>query len=122
MALIEQQLYELLRDDAAISAVVSTRIFPVTIPEQTIYPAISYQTISNRDITTLNYDNPDLNFKRIQINIWSDKYPDVKNLETLIKTAIYTGTFSGRVESIRDINDKELKIFGASIDIIASNK
>lgn len=125
--LIEERVYNLLKNDASIASLVGTRIFPVIIPEQTTYPCISFQTISDRGITTLNNDLPTLNFKRIQINIWSETYGNCKVLEERIKTIVYTqnsnaDSIQGKVESVRDTNDKELKIFSTSLDILTSNK
>jgi len=120
--MIENRLYNTLSNDTDITDLVGTRIFPVAIPEKTDYPCISYQTISNTDTTTMNNDLPTLNFKRLQVNVWSDKYSEVKTLELLVRNAIYTGEIKGRVEAIRDNNDSELKIFGINIDISANNK
>jgi hypothetical protein len=127
MALIEQRVYDLLKNDSSVAGLVGTRIYPVVIPEQTTYPCISFQTISDRGITTLNNDLPTLNFKRIQINIWSETYGNCKILEERIKTIVYTqnsnaDTINGKVETIRDTNDKELKIFSTSLDILMNNK
>ena len=127
MALIEQRVYDLLKNDATVASLVGTRIYPVVIPEQTTYPCISFQTISDRGITTLNNDLPTLNFKRIQINIWSATYGNCKVLEERIKTIVYTQNsnadyIEGKVETVRDTNDQELKIFGTSLDILTNNK
>jgi hypothetical protein len=120
MADVEQKLYNALSNNGTLTALVGDRIFPVVIPEKTAYPCISYQTISNRDITDMSYSEPTLNFKRIQINIYDDEYGKVKNLRDIVKTEIYANV--GRVESERDNEDDKLKIFGVSLDIIANNK
>ena len=118
--MIEEKVYNALKNNTDITNLVDTRIYPNVIPENTTYPCISYQTISNRDITTLGNEQPTLNFKRMQINIWSKKYGTCKVLEGYVKDSIY-GVFA-RVQDVRDENDKELKIFGTSLDIISSNK
>lgn len=127
MALIEQRIYDLLSNDTQIIAVAGDRIYPVAIPEQTDYPCISFETISNRDVTTLDNILPGLNYKRIQINIWSKTYGNCKVLEERIKTIVYEQNtngdrVNGKIESIRDTNDKELKIFGTSLDALVNNK
>lgn len=118
--MIEQKVYEALKNNANITSLVGTRIYPSVIPETTTYPCISFETISNRDITTLNNDLPTLNYKRIQINIWAKTYGNCKLLEGYVKEAIYG--VKGRFQDTRDIPDKELKIFGTSIDILINNK
>lgn len=122
MSTIEQRVYDTLSNDTSITALTALRIYPVVIPETTVYPCISYQVISGREISTLNHDLPTLRFKRIQINIWAEKYPEVKALEDLVTNALYTGEIKGHVENYRDAEDKELKIFGSSIDFVANNK
>lgn len=120
--MIETRLYNTLKNDTDITDLVDDRIFPIVIPEKTDYPCISYQSISDRDITTMNNDLPTLNFKRLQINIWSKSYLECKDLESKVRNAIYLGEIKGRVESSRDEEDSKLKIFGISFDIIANNK
>jgi len=120
--MIEELLTAQLLADTDITDEIGDRLYPVSIPEKTEYPCISYQTISNTDATTLNKDEPTLNFKRIQINIWAKNYSDCKTLEGLIKSSIYNGTLKAGVENIRDTPADKLKIFGTSLDIIANNK
>ena len=127
MALIEERVYNLLKNDSSVANLVGTRIYPVVIPEKTTYPCISFQTISDRGITTLGNDLPTLNFKRIQINIHSKTYGNCKVLEERIKTITYTQNSNGdvvlgRVESVRDNNNSELEIFTTNMDIIVNNK
>lgn len=125
--MIEQKVYDLLRNDTQITALVGTRIYPMILPLKVTYPCISFQTISDRGITTLNNDLPTLNYKRIQVNIWSKTYGNCKVLEERIKTVVYTQNSNGdivmgKVESIRDTNDSELHVFGTSLDLLLNNK
>lgn len=127
MALIEERLYNLLKNDTQIAALVSTRIYPMILPLKVTYPCISFQTISDRGITTLNNDLPTLNYKRIQVNVWSKTYGACKVLEARINTVVYTQNTNGdivmgKVESVRDTNDSELHVFGTSLDLLLNNK
>lgn len=122
MSTIEQKLYTSLTTNSDITNLTSLRIYPVAIPESTDFPCISYQVISNRHISDLNHSKPTLEFKRIQLNIWSENYEEVKTLEEYSLEAIYNGDIKGHIENSRDLVDKELKLFGVSLDLIASNK
>ncbi len=125
--MIEQEIYDLLKNDSEVVDFVDNRIYAVSLPEQTAYPSISFQTISDRAITTMHNDLPNLNFKRIQVNIHSRTYGNCKVLEERIKKIVYDGNsngdkVSGRVESVGDRSDPELELFGTRLDLLVSNQ
>lgn len=120
--MIEQQLYSTLSSDVDLSAVVGTKIFPVVIPQNTQLPAISYQVISADLSNNLAFENPNITFKRIQVNGWAKTYAGCKDLEVKIKDALHNGSIKAKVESIRDDVDSELQEYGIIMDIIVQNK
>lgn len=120
MAMIEQKVYDSLKNNTDITDLVGTRIYPSAIPEEADYPCMSFTTIGNRDITTLKNDMPTLNFKRLQVSIWAENYGTCKLIEGYIKDSIYG--IGGRTQDIRDSVDRDSKIFGTSVDIIINNK
>ena len=96
MADIEQVFYSILAGDGTVAALVSTRIYPLLVPQDVALPAISYQKISGpRDY---NHDGAAGFVKgRIQVTAVDDSYDGVKALFAAIRGALsgYTGTVSG---------------------------
>lgn len=122
MSTIEQRLYTSLSSNSDITDLTQLRIYPISIPENTDFPCISYQVVSGRAISDMNYSVPTLKFKRIQVSIWSRNYAEVKSLEDIVTDTIYSGSIKGHIENYRDMVDTELKLFGVSLDFIANNK
>jgi hypothetical protein len=97
--MIESALFTLLSTNQAITSQLGTRpagdtgVYPVTIPEDPILPALSYQIISSRDTPTL--DDPLGTTKtRVQIECWGETYGAAVELRQIVTTAIlgYRGT------------------------------
>lgn len=71
---LEADLYNFLSNEASITALVSTRIFPVRVPQaQTTKPCITYTRISGQRIRDFDgevgIENP-----RIQIDCWANTF------------------------------------------------
>lgn len=96
--MIEQFIYGRLKDDVAVEAIVSARIYPLAIPQNSTYPCVSYEV--SRDDEEESFDGQGT-FKRstIDISAWSETYDDMRDLAEAIKSALknYTGTHSGVV-------------------------
>jgi len=91
----EKVIYSILKNDSEVSAV-TTRIFPVILPQGASLPAIVYQQVSDpsfKDIAGVtNYGNT-----RMQINIFSGKYSEAKSLTKKVKSAL--NNYSGIVDT-----------------------
>lgn len=77
--MIESELYSALTADTTISAVTSSRIYPIVMPQDVTLPAITYERISGQPVNGLagylGMDNA-----RIMINIWATRYDTAKEL------------------------------------------
>jgi hypothetical protein len=98
---LELGLHALVAADASVAALVSTRIFPVVVPNGTEYPAMSYMSVS-ADPTEFALDNTATYTKRIQFDLSARDYPTVKQLETALTALLdgYSGTLSNNVRVI----------------------
>lgn len=72
MSSIEKALYARLQSVAAVTDLVSTRVFPVTLPQNITYPCVSYQIISAQRRSVFGRDTGDVR-ARIQIDSWGEK-------------------------------------------------
>jgi len=90
--MIEHAIYSILSNDAGVSAI-TTRIYPIMLPQNAVYPAISYQV--NEDTEDETFDGQGT-FQRINLEVdaWSDTHADMLALADAIKAAIknYSGT------------------------------
>lgn len=85
--MIETLIYTVLTADADIKARVNTRIYPVRIPQNPVYPAITYYRASAGVVNTLagysGKKNP-----TIIINAFARTYAEVKDMAKELLTAM----------------------------------
>jgi len=117
---IGKYIYATLSADAAVSAIVGTRIFPVFMPMQADYPAIVY-TVNNEPHDQTKDHAGNLDRATVTMHLWADvaqgaqAYSVLEDLDTAIRDALdfvegtaggvtvelcrYGGTQDGRDES-----------------------
>jgi len=74
--MIEEGIVALLRADATLTGLIGTRLYPVLVPEPTVYPCLSYQVVSASPDYTI--DGTRCGSKRIQFDAWGTSYGDCK--------------------------------------------
>lgn len=74
---IDEAIYSFLSTTAGITAVVSTRTYPVRLPPAATLPALTYQQISSRPIQTMGSSTQGKT-DRWQITAWGTKYGDAR--------------------------------------------
>lgn len=93
---MEEGLYSLLTGDAGVSALVSTRVYPLAVPQQVDLPAVAYQRISGPRL--LAHDGPTgLAEARVQVTCHAATYIAAKGLADAVRAAVdgYAGTTGG---------------------------
>lgn len=93
---IQEALRTELATSAGVTALVSTRIYPIIPPRTTPYPAITYQLISDPQ-WYINGGNNNLYSPRIQINCYAQDYTSCVTLAAAVRTELenFTGTLGG---------------------------
>ena len=77
----------LLLSDSDISAQVGTRVYPVKLPQNPTYPAITYQVISNQSEKLL--EGPDrIRRARIQIDVWAATISSCQTITNFVRTLL----------------------------------
>ena len=80
-------VYNILSNNAALTAVVSTRINPLRIPQESSFPAISYQLVSL--VPHPSKSGPsESDFARIQINSFGTSYQSAVQVADLVRNAM----------------------------------
>lgn len=126
----EKVINALLKADAATTALVGARIYPVPLPQGTQLPAIGYRSVSNVperpiDIT----DAYRLRTQRIEITAYADDYPTQKQLLQTIRAAcnLKSGSLGGVTvvaclwdSDGPDFRDDDVEIYSQSCDFFVT--
>jgi len=110
VALVEEGLRARLAGFAGLSALVSTRIYRLTVPQDAVLPAVTYQRISGPREYVMGQQTP-LVRARFQITSWADDYSGVKAVAEQVRLALsnYAGTSAGVViDWVEMVNDTDL--------------
>lgn len=115
---IEVAIRSRLANFAGLSTLVSTRIYPLFIPENATLPAIAYEVISSERESAMGSDIGTSHF-RIQLTIFADKYNETGQLLDVAKqTRLALQRFSGTVEGVNICNifiENDLDLYGENV-------
>ncbi len=95
MARLEAAIYSVLSADLGLTALVSTRIYPLLLPQNAILPALTYARVSTERESAFVSD-PGLSTARIQVDVWADTVASVQNVAEEVRGALhrYRGTIA----------------------------
>lgn len=83
--------YNILSNNAALTAVVGTRINPLRMPQETAFPAITLHAISNIPNPSKNGHSKS-DFTRVQIDTYGTTYQSAYSVAELVRTAMEVAT------------------------------
>lgn len=87
MADIGKALFHKVTNTAGVSSLISTRFYPVVVPQTATFPLAVYQSISGGSIKT-HGEPSSLPRPRYQITAWALTFAEVVAIDNAIKTAI----------------------------------
>lgn len=88
---IQDDLYTALSGYAALTALVSTRIYPIKVPQSPTYPFVVYQRLSNIHINSLS-GSSGLNQSRYQFDIYAATYASANSIADEVVGAMVAAT------------------------------
>jgi len=94
---MEKAIVDILENDANVSAVVGDRIFPIFIPQEKAFPAITYERIDTDPKDTKDGLST-LDMPLIDIDLWGKDFKVLKDLARDVRKAL--DRFSGRRQSV----------------------
>ncbi|WP_313075862.1 DUF3168 domain-containing protein [Melaminivora sp.] len=123
----------LLKADAALLAVVPVaRMYPGTIPQGAVFPALAYTNISDNDRHTISGDESTvIETGRVQVTVAAKDYPTKERLIGLVRNACADkrGQVAGiTVNNVRsagigpDLDNADAGIFGRTIDFLVTSR
>lgn len=100
---IELELKSGLSADRAITGLVGARVFPIRLPQQVTFPAVTFQRVSTpRSVQDGSYTQngyTGFGWSRFQFTIWSDDYGQIAQLAAALRAFIHsfvTSPFPGQ--------------------------
>lgn len=94
--------------DTQIGNLVGTRWYPTPLPEKPTYPAITYQIVSENNVSS-HQGNSNLAETRLQLNVWSSTYDGARTLKDHLKRVLrdFKGTvITDRIDRIIWANEQ----------------
>jgi len=111
---IESDLVSHLLADAAVSALVGIKIYPMKAPQNVTNPYITYQVISDNSNQCIGgevYQND----TRFQVDCWSTKYSEVKAIKEAVISALIGFKSSNSISNMDDY-EPDTKLYRQLID------
>lgn len=96
--MISNAIYYLLKNNASIAALVSTRIYPGAVMQTDTHPSVYFSVTGATEDKTKSGPT-DIHFIDISITVIANKYSDAESLSDLIRVLLdgYEGTVDGVV-------------------------
>lgn len=113
---IGESIYTELTGDADVSALVSTRVYPLIAPQNVTVPYLVYQRVSGSPVNEMagyaGLENP-----RYQIDVYDDDYAGARALAVKVRTAMNAATvFTALQQSDTDLYEAEASLFRVTMD------
>ena len=110
-----------LRNDPAVAAYVSDRIYPQVMPDEPVVPAIVYTLISNRPQNSLEgYTSGQMN-AIVQLDCYTKTYADAQALADVVQDLLGTprvvAGIKGWIRDRRDDYEDDSRFHRVSMDI-----
>lgn len=123
----QSDIFDAITADSAVTAIISTRLFPDVAPGTAPAPFAVYQIISSYGTTTHD-GSRDYFHPLIQISCWANTRPEASNLSAKIRAAIEGFTLPGLSECFLTFSnesadrDQETGLFGETLEFRVSCK
>lgn len=99
MSDIEPKIVSILKNDTAISAIVSGRIYLLRLPQSEVLPSIVYFTVSMPEEDDLD-GYADIEYPRVQVDCYETTHDRLRTLKNAVKNALRsTEYFSAKCEN-----------------------
>lgn len=121
--MIQTGIFSLLTGISAISGLVGTRVYPVTLPENPTLPALSYQIAGGSSLPT--FETSGMQRLRVQFEARGATYDDAANLRAVLiaelngmQAALSDGTTLQNAELIESIDyfDQDPRQFRCGVE------
>lgn len=105
----EEALKTHLQSDTGIAALVGERIAPLPLPQDSVKPAISYQTAGDELQTDLDGLDGSMNKIRVQLDCWASSAAVASQLAELVRIRMQTASANFKAVPLSGFEDYESK-------------
>lgn len=116
----EVQVYNLLKNDSGVKALINERVYPLVAPQNVIKPYITYRVINGLKIQCLGGQIFQGDY-RMQLDCFGTSYASVKSISQAVKNCLIGFMTSNNINIIDDYDD-ETRLFRQIIDFKIKNK
>ena len=100
MSAIIKIVYNILSNNSALTALVSTRLNPIRIPQESAFPAIAYNLVSIIASPT-NTSHSRTDFARVQVSSFGTTFASATAVAAAVRTALEAVTLPGTFNSVK---------------------
>jgi len=113
---INTDIFTSLTNHAGLSALVSSRLYPIKLPQKPTYPLIKYQRVTNEHINSLT-GSSGLNKSRYQFDIYSETHSAAGDIADQLALAMASGSYQSILLSTADLDfDDNAEKYRITID------
>lgn len=89
---VGKAIYNILSNDAGVTALVSTRVYPDTVPQEASFPYVAYTIVSTSPLNYKDGASP-LDEVSVQVDMYSRSYATTQDIAAAVRSALdrYTG-------------------------------
>lgn len=116
----EMQVYELLKNDIGIKALINARVYPLVAPQNVQKPYITYRVVTGLKIQCLGGQIFQGDY-RMQLDCFGASYANVKAISKAVESCL-VGFLSSNNINIMDDFEEETKLFKQIIEFKIKNK
>ncbi len=109
-----------LENSPEVTALIGDRIYPVKLPQNPTYPAITYFQVSGSPIYTKQGRHGTR--PRVQISCWAKSYTQVKQLAEKVKLAMDGYAKENLHQNETDIYEDDVSVYHVPLDFIIFTK
>lgn len=85
--MIGKVIHTLLTADATVIGLVGDKVFPVIVPQNTAFPAVTYETTSSEPIEVIGWQKI-ADTVNVQINVFAERYTTAIDIKEAIKAVL----------------------------------
>lgn len=115
--MIQADVYEVLSEDSSIADIVSTRIYPIELPQGVKVPAIVYN-VRITPVRSLNGESG-LDNVSIEITCWAKDYTTAHLLASAVRAAFVAAGIAVLTGDMEDTRDEETRSCGVVMNMVA---
>jgi hypothetical protein len=110
--MIETSLFTRLSGFGGLSALVATRIYPMLLPQEPQYPAVTYAFVSGVPVAAMGADTG-VTRKRLRVTAWSKTYAEMTSVADQVRLCLerWRGTVGGVVIQDTYVDNDSLDLF-----------